>query len=103
MSCSNANPTPHDLGVIGMRSSSALFTATSLLVLAAPAIAADAGSESLAVSAATTADAGESNKAIIVEGQRDTYGARKIRSATKTNTPLKDVPQAVSIISASQI
>ena len=89
-----------------MRSPIALFTATSLTALAPPAWAADVGPETVAAAAAATADAGdsaESDEKIVVEGQRETYGVRNIRSATKTNTPLRNVPQAVSVISASQI
>ena len=86
-----------------MRSSIALAAATSFFALAAPALAAEGGAEELAATAATTAASGESDEAIVVEGQRQTYGARSITSATKTDTPLKNVPQAVSIISASQI
>src|SRR6187401_3555457 len=89
-----------------MRSPIALFTATSLTALAPPAWAADVGPETVAAAAAASADVGdsaESDEKIVVEGQRETYGVRNIRSATKTNTPLRNVPQAVSVISASQI
>jgi catecholate siderophore receptor len=86
-----------------MRSSIALFAATSLVALAAPASGAEAVPETIAASAAATADSAESDEKIVVEGQRDTYGVRNITSATKTNTPLRNVPQAVSVISASQI
>jgi catecholate siderophore receptor len=85
-----------------MRSSIALLTASSLVAFAAPAMAAEAG-EAMAASTAATANAAESDEKIVVEGQRETYGARNISSATKTNTPLRNVPQAVSVISASQI
>ena len=40
---------------------------------------------------------------IIVHGERDSYVADDGSSATKTPTPLIDVPQAVSIITADQI
>ena len=40
---------------------------------------------------------------IVVTGQRDAYGARKSRSATKTDTPIIDIPQALTIISAKQV
>ena len=40
---------------------------------------------------------------IVVIGQRGSYDARDTRTATKTDTPLKDVPQAVSVVTAQQI
>ena len=104
MICSNANRGLNETkGTQGMRSRLAFVTATSLIALAAPAVAAEASSEEVAAAAAVSADSGGSEETVIVEGQRERYGARNITTATKTNTPLKDVPQAVSIISASQI
>ena len=47
----------------------------------------------------TTVAPEEAQPQVIVIGQRDT----KVRSATKTDTPLKDVPQAVSVITKAQI
>jgi catecholate siderophore receptor len=56
------------------------------------------------------ADTGDSESAetasaepIVVIGERIGYDAHDTRSATKTDTPLKDVPQAVSVITAQQI
>jgi len=40
---------------------------------------------------------------IVVTGQRDEYGVRETSTATKTNTNVKDVPQALTVISESQI
>nr|WP_294849642.1 TonB-dependent siderophore receptor [uncultured Sphingomonas sp.] len=40
---------------------------------------------------------------IIVTGQRDGYDTRNLSTATKTDTPLKDVPQAVTVVTAEQI
>ena len=40
---------------------------------------------------------------IVVLGQRHGYDAAATRSATRTDTPLKDVPQAVSVITGQQI
>src|SRR4051794_28451519 len=62
---------------------------------ASPAIAADANAD------ASTADTGD--KAITVTGQRVKYGARKTSTATKTSTEIKNVPQAMTVISAAQI
>ena len=40
---------------------------------------------------------------IIVTGERGGYGAERTRSATRTDAPLQDVPQSVSVISEEQI
>lgn len=40
---------------------------------------------------------------IVVTGSRDGYGNRRTSTATKTDTPLQDVPQAVSVVTAEQI
>ena len=40
---------------------------------------------------------------IVVVGERGSYDAKDTRTATKTDTPLKDVPQAVSVVTAQQI
>ncbi len=40
---------------------------------------------------------------IVVTGQRDVYGARRTRSATKTDTPVIDIPQALTVISEKQV
>ena len=40
---------------------------------------------------------------IVVTGTRDEYGVRSTSSATRTDTPLRDVPQAVSVVSERQI
>ncbi len=88
-----------------MRSPFAFVTTASMIALAAPALAADAAPEQLvATAAAVSADAGgDSQETVVVKGERERYGARRISSATKTDTPLRNVPQAVSIISESQI
>ena len=72
------------------------FTVLSLLagsVLSAPAMAADDSMGKLA----------ELQDPIVVIGERGSYDAKDTRTATKTDTPLKDVPQAVSVITAQQI
>lgn len=40
---------------------------------------------------------------ILVTGQRATYGARETRSATKTDTRIIDIPQALTVISEKQV
>ncbi len=79
-----------------MRSSLILTTSILSLALAAPAFAGDARSVTSTVEA-------EADDPIIVEGQRSSYGAKAINSATKTDTPIRDIPQAMTIITESQI
>ena len=69
-----------------------------LACCAAPAIAAaaDTGAD------AATAGAGE-KEAITVTGQRVHYGVRKTSTATKTSTDIRNIPQALTIVSAGQI
>ena len=56
---------------------------------------------------ATAADATYANATfdspIVVEGQRSSYGAATITSATKTSTPVRNIPQALTIITKAQI
>ena len=63
--------------------------------LATPAMAADAGE---AVDALEGAD-----QSITVTGQRSEYGVAATRTATRTDTAIKDIPQSISVISESQI
>ena len=80
------------------------LTATSLVALAAPAMAADAGSEAIAASAAATADAAEQRR-----DDRRHRPARRIWRAQRPArrprpTPTsRNIPQALTVISASQI
>ena len=66
--------------------------------LAAPALAAE-GAAALADDAAAEA----AQAPIVVTGQREEYGARSTRSATRTDTDIRNVPQALTVISESQI
>ena len=45
----------------------------------------------------------EDTAPIIVEGQRSSYGAKSTATATKTDTPIRDIPQAMTVISKAQI
>ncbi len=67
-----------------------------LLASASPAIA-----DSTAV--ASEEAAAESGEPIIVEGKRKEYGIRFTSTATKTNTDVKNIPQALTVISEKQI
>jgi catecholate siderophore receptor len=70
-----------------------LSFAASLLCGAAPVLAADA---------AETADA-TSQTEIVVNGQRSEYGVGSTSTATKTNTDIRNIPQALTVISEAQI
>jgi catecholate siderophore receptor len=72
--------------------------AVALVCGAAPVYAADV----LADAAAAGADAADQSR-IVVTGQRSEYGVRKTSTATKTNTDIRDIPQALSVISEGQI
>ena len=64
-----------------------------------------AHSETLMAANATAeawADTGD-DKVIIVEGERGHYGANRTSTGTKTDTPVKDIPQAMTIITERQI
>ncbi len=75
--------------------------ATSLLALSTPASAADAAETAVAVDA--TAVTVVTEDPIVVEGQRKTYGVGKTSSATRTDTAVKDIPQALTVITEGQI
>jgi catecholate siderophore receptor len=53
--------------------------------------------------AAAAENAFEDNAPIIVTGRRDALGSAETVSGTKTKTPIIDVPQAISVLSESQI
>jgi catecholate siderophore receptor len=72
--------------------------AVALVCGAAPVYAADV----VADTAAAGADAADQGQ-IVVTGQRSEYGVRKTSTATKTNTDVRDIPQALSVISEGQI
>ena len=77
------------------RSSAVVLLASSLL--ATPVLAGEAGMD-----AGSAAEA-EMDEPIVVVGQREEYGAKSTRTATKTDTDIKDIPQALTVISESQI
>jgi catecholate siderophore receptor len=75
------------------RASAAALLATSFLASPAFAADADAGNKEVA----------ELSDPIVVIGDRGGYQAKESCAATKTCTPLKDVPQAVSVVTSEQI
>ena len=68
---------------------------------AAPALIVDAAAD--APLAYDAADLAADDQGIVVTGQRPEYGARTTRAGTRTDTDVRDVPQAISIISEAQI
>lgn len=73
----------------------------SLLAIAAalPATAQARDSEA----PAAPAEAFEQGDPIVVTGERQGYGAASTRAGTRTNTDLRSVPQAITVISETQI
>ncbi|GAA4034152.1 TonB-dependent siderophore receptor [Sphingomonas rosea] len=74
----------------------ALAGATIVVVPAAPAIAGE-----VIVGAAENAE--QPTQVITVTGKREEYGVKSTITGTKTDTPLKDIPQAISVVSEAQI
>ena len=72
-----------------------LSIAAALLCGAAPALAETATTDS--------AETAEAPDVIIVTGQRREYGVRSTATATRTNTDIRNIPQALTVISESQI
>ncbi len=77
-----------------MRNLNQYSFAAALLVTTNPVAAATDSADS-----AEMAPAGE----IVVTGQRDEYGVRSTTTATKTATDIRNIPQALTVISESQI
>ena len=71
-----------------------LTLAAALACGAAPVYAAD-----MAADASATAD----QRDIVITGQRVEYGVRQTSTATKTNTDIKNIPQALTVVSSGQI
>jgi catecholate siderophore receptor len=82
------------------------FRTSSLFALAcasAVPVFAEDGAAVTAVDAQEQGEAASSGGVIVVTGTRDEYGADSTRTATRTDTPLVDVPQAVSVVTERQI
>jgi catecholate siderophore receptor len=69
--------------------------AAALLCGAVPSFAADTMD--------AAADAAAAGPDIVITGERVPYGVKVISSATKTNTDIRNVPQALTIVSSAQI
>jgi len=74
-----------------------LSRSASFLALAAT-LAAPAAAENVEVAALE-----DSEQTITVTGQREQYGVETTRTATRTDTAIKSIPQSISVISESQI
>ena len=79
----------------------ALAGATSLFALSTAAAAAEA-TDAAAV-AASEAGAEGDQQTIVVTGQRPEYGIKSTGTATRTDTLLRNIPQAMSVVSEAQI
>src|SRR3954468_413334 len=77
--------------------------AAALLWGAAPVVAADVAAEAAADVAADGGANASDRGDIVVTGQRIQYGVKSTSTATKTNTEIKDIPQALTTVSAGQI
>ena len=75
----------------------ALSLGVALLCSASPVLAADAAAD------AAAADAAAAGPEIIVKGERIPYGVKVTTTATKTPTDIRNVPQALTIVSSAQI
>jgi catecholate siderophore receptor len=71
--------------------------------LASPALAAEAATDETADLAASAAIDDADQSTVVVTGERPEYGARTTRTGTRTDTEVKDVPQAMTIVSEAQI
>jgi catecholate siderophore receptor len=76
-----------------------MFRASAAALLASSFLA----SPALAEEGTNDVKLAELSDPIVVIGQRDGYEGRETCAATKTCTPLKDVPQSVSVVTAEQI
>ncbi|GAA4023588.1 TonB-dependent siderophore receptor [Sphingomonas swuensis] len=76
----------------------ALAGATLLVVPASSVLAA----EVVAIGTATTAEE-QAAQVVTVTGKRDEYGVKSTVTGTRTNTLVRDIPQAISVVSEAQI
>ena len=74
-----------------------------LLTSAAPALAIEPKADGDGADGAATVAAADDPQVIVVTGQRSEYGVRSTVTATRTNTPLRNIPQALTVISESQL
>ena len=78
-----------------------LTLAATLVGTAAPALAAEAAGAAGAADAAAADPTAQTE--IVITGERPEYGVRSTSTATKTRTAIRNIPQALTVISESQI
>jgi catecholate siderophore receptor len=84
------------------RSRSVALLATSALALAAPSLA--VAKDDVATDVAVMAeDAEPTVSGVVVTGRPDSYATDRTATATRTDTPLKDVPQSVTVVTEELI
>ena len=81
----------------------ALAGATSLFALSTAAAAAEATDRAAVAAIEAGAEAQDDQQTIVVTGQRGEYGIKSTSTATRTDTLLRNVPQAMSVVSEAQI
>ena len=79
------------------------MTAFRSLSFTAALLACSGASAAWASSATAAAELAEAGEAIVVTGQRSGYGINSTSTATRTNTDIRNIPQALTVISESQI
>ncbi|MEN3972183.1 TonB-dependent receptor [Sphingomicrobium sp. XHP0235] len=81
-----------------------LFAGTAAAVLPTAAIAAPGDSLDIEITDTTIAsDDNYDSDPIVITGKRDGYGVDKVKSGTRTDADLNDIPQAISVVTAEQI
>ena len=76
-----------------------LTLAAALACGAAPAYASDSAANAAADTGTVSADQPD----IVITGERTQYGVKATSTATRTNTDIKDIPQAISVVTSGQI
>ena len=81
------------------------LAAALLAGVSSPALAAEANSANAeaATAGADSSASADAEPTIVVTGQRPEYGAKSTTTATKTDTDIRNIPQALTVISEKQI
>jgi catecholate siderophore receptor len=80
-----------------------LSFAAALLCGAVPVFAADAAADAASGAGAANAADPTAQTEIVITGERPQYGVRATSTATRTNTDIRNIPQALTVISQGQI
>ena len=84
------------------RTRSAALLATSTLALLVPSLAL-ASDDAAVADAAVVEDAEPTVSGVVVTGRPDTYQVERTTTATRTDTPLSEVPQSVTVVTEELI